>query len=116
MPDVPQSLVNGSLRDGQGDPITLTDPFTRQALASFADAGEALANEACLAAQRAQKIWMNDFSAAGRGAVMQDIARAIGQAIEPLARLEAIVAGKPVRDCRVEMAKVQEMFAYYAGL
>ena len=115
MSDVPQSLINGALRDGHGDAITLTDPFTRQALASFADAGEALADEACLAAQRAQKIWMNEFSAAGRGVVMQDIARAIGQSIEPLARLEAIVAGKPVRDCRVEMAKVQEMFAYYAG-
>ncbi len=113
--DLPQSLINGRLRDGQGDPITLTDPFTGTALTRFADAGEALAHDACLAAQSAQKIWMSEFSAAGRGCVMQDIARAIGHAIEPLARLEAIVAGKPVRDCRVEMARVQEMFAYYAG-
>ncbi|MEM8754997.1 MAG: aldehyde dehydrogenase family protein, partial [Pseudomonadota bacterium] len=32
-----------------------------------------------------------------------------------LARLEALSAGKPIRDCRVEVAKVAEMFAYYAG-
>jgi aldehyde dehydrogenase (NAD+) len=46
---------------------------------------------------------------------MQDIARAVTDHIEPLARLEALVAGKPIRDCRVEVAKVAEMFAYYGG-
>ncbi len=113
--DAPQSLINGTLRNGAGDTITLTDPFTGRALTKFADAGQALADEACEAARSAQKIWRHEFSAAARGAVMQEIARQIGQASEPLAKLESLVAGKPIIDCRVEVAKVQEMFAYYAG-
>jgi len=111
----PQSLIDGELRPGSGAPLTLTDPFTTIPLTEFADAGADLANEACIAAERAQKTWMGDFSAAARGAVLSDIARAIEQSSESLAKLEALVAGKPIRDCRVEMAKVQEMFAYYAG-
>lgn len=115
MSDLPQSLINGKLVHGHGEVTVLADPYTGQPLTSFADADEPLANQACLSAQSAQRVWMNDFSAAGRGAVMQNIAREIGQAIESLARLESIVAGKPIRDCRIEMSKVQEMFAYYAG-
>lgn len=111
----PQSLINGDLRQGTGETLTLIDPFTTNILTEFADAGAGLADEACRAAARAQKIWMTEFTPAARGAVMQDIARAIKQASESLAKLEALVAGKPIRDCRVEMAKVQEMFAYYAG-
>ena len=46
---------------------------------------------------------------------MQAIAGAVTDQAETLARLEALSAGKPIRDCRVEVAKVAEMFAYYAG-
>ena len=34
---------------------------------------------------------------------------------ESLAQLESLAAGKPLRDCRVEVAKVVEMFDYYGG-
>jgi acyl-CoA reductase-like NAD-dependent aldehyde dehydrogenase len=34
---------------------------------------------------------------------------------EALARVESLLAGKPIRDCRVEVGKVAEMFEYYAG-
>jgi len=46
---------------------------------------------------------------------MQNISRTVLAQVEPLAQIEATVAGKPIRDCRVEVAKVAEMFAYYAG-
>jgi acyl-CoA reductase-like NAD-dependent aldehyde dehydrogenase len=46
---------------------------------------------------------------------MHEISRAVLANLEPLAKIEAIVAGKPIRDCRIEAAKVAEMFAYYAG-
>jgi betaine-aldehyde dehydrogenase len=46
---------------------------------------------------------------------MQDIAMAVKAYVEPLAQMEALVAGKPIRDCRVEVAKVIEMLRYYAG-
>ena len=34
---------------------------------------------------------------------------------EELAALESLTAGKPIRDARAEVAKVAEMFEYYAG-
>jgi len=34
---------------------------------------------------------------------------------EALAQLEALSAGKPIRDCRGEVGKVAEMFEYYGG-
>ncbi len=46
---------------------------------------------------------------------MQAIAAEVEKHVEPLAQLEALVAGKPLRDCRVEVSKVVEMFRYYAG-
>jgi len=110
---VPQSLVNGELVDGSGADITLVDPYTEQPLFTYADADAALASEACAAAKAAQTGWANDHSAAARGQIMQGIARAVLAHAEPLARIEAIIAGKPIRDCRVEVAKVAEMFSYY---
>lgn len=113
--DQPQSLVNGALCDGTGAQISLIDPFTEHPLLSYADAGAELAQTACDAAQIAQKTWAKTLSGAARGQVMHDIARAVLAHAEPLAQIEAIIAGKPIRDCRVEVAKVAEMFAYYAG-
>lgn len=110
----PQSLINGELVDGKGDTITLVDPYTAQPLVAYPDAGAELATEACAAAQVAQKQWAA-LSGAARGLVMQDIARTVLTHAEPLATIEALVAGKPIRDCRVEVAKVAEMFAYYGG-
>jgi acyl-CoA reductase-like NAD-dependent aldehyde dehydrogenase len=111
----PQSLINGVLTEGTGADVQLVDPFTEEVLLTYPDAGETLANLACDAAQNAQVGWAMGISAAGRGQVMQDIVRAVLAKVEPLATIEAIIAGKPIRDCRIEVAKVAEMFAYYAG-
>ena len=111
----PRSLIGGSLRSGSGADIALEDPYARVILAQYADCDSDLANEACDYAARAQTIWCQEYTAASRGNVMHSIAGAVEQQIEPLARLEALVAGKPIRDCRVEVTKVVEMFRYYAG-
>lgn len=110
-----QSLVGGALRDGSGDPVVLEDPYAQVELTRYPDCGVVLAREACVAAHDAQQDWSKGFSAARRGEVMQDIARAVQSQAETLAKLEALVAGKPIRDCRIEVAKVTEMFRYYAG-
>ncbi|NND89963.1 MAG: aldehyde dehydrogenase [Granulosicoccus sp.] len=112
---VPQSLVGGELCDGHGAVITLEDPYTRVTLAQYADCEVELARRACEHAADAQRKWSQDFSAADRGNVMQLIATAVDHNVEALAQLEAVVAGKPLRDCRVEVSKVVEMFRYYAG-
>ena len=110
-----QSLIGGRLQDGQGDTIPLVDPYSEEVLTTYRDAGADLAMQACEAGARAQRDWAQGFTPAGRGLVMADIARAVLAHAELLARLEALVAGKPIRDTRVEVAKVAEMFTYYAG-
>lgn len=113
-PDRLGSLVDGRLMPGAGETVTVFDPVTGKKLWDYADAGSDIAAQAVAAAQEAQKGWAQR-SAAGRGRVMQAVARAILEAAEPLARLETLAAGKPIRDTRVEVAKVAEMFEYYAG-
>jgi len=111
----PQSLIDGLLCDGSGDEITLVDPFTESPLFTYKDAANALAHSACNAATIAQPKWAKALSATQRSVVMQRISIAVSEQIEPLATIESIVAGKPIKDCRVEVSKVAEMFAYYAG-
>ena len=112
---IPQSYIGGEFANGTGARVVLEDPFARVILAEYADCGAEIANRACSAAEAAQKGWMTDFTAADRGVVMQKIAALVDDRLETLAGLEAVVSGKPIRDCRVEVAKVAEMFRYYAG-
>lgn len=113
-PDRLGSLVAGKIQSGAGEDVTVFDPVTGKPLWAYADAGASVAAQAVGAASEAQKGWAQR-SAAGRGRVMQAVARAILEAAEPLAQLETLAAGKPIRDTRVEVAKVAEMFEYYAG-
>lgn len=112
--DAVGSHVGGALITGDGEPIGVNDPATGKPLFSYADAGAEVAAKAAQAAVRGQAEWAG-HTAAGRGRVMQTIARAVLAAAEPLAQLEALSAGKPIRDTRGEVAKVAEMFEYYAG-
>lgn len=112
---VPQSLIGGELIEGTGETIILEDPYTRLHLAEYADCGPMPAEQACTVAEEVQKRWFAKNTAATRGNIMQAIASKIDANAEDLAKLEALVAGKPIRDCRIEIAKVVEMFRYYAG-
>lgn len=115
LPEAPVSYIGGALMAGAGAEIELVDAFSGELLARYCDAGPELAAQACEAAQRAQTSWVQDLTAHQRGRALSAIADAIEERLEPLAVVEAISAGKPIRDCRVEVAKVAEMFAYYAG-
>ncbi|GLR83691.1 aldehyde dehydrogenase family protein [Bradyrhizobium iriomotense] len=108
------SHVAGRAVPGAGEIVKIDDPATGEPLYSYRDAGEAVVNEAAAAAVVAQAAWARQTGAA-RGRVMQAVARAIQGRAEELACLESLSAGKPIRDTRVEVAKVAEMFEYYAG-
>lgn len=110
-----ESIIDGGLVQGTGDIITLEDPYTLATLAEYPDCGAELAQTACIAAAKAQSIWTTGFTPAARGNVMQAVASALEARTESLAQMEALVGGKPIRDCRIEVAKVVEMFRYYAG-
>ncbi|MBN7119926.1 aldehyde dehydrogenase family protein [Ectopseudomonas oleovorans] len=106
--------IAGSARAGDGAAITLTDPVTGEALLDYNDAGAALVSQAVAGAQKGQAEWMK-LSASERGRRMLQALSGLQGREEDLAKLESLVAGKPIRDCRAEVAKVREMFEYYAG-
>lgn len=108
------SHAGGAMIAGTGVPVEIADPATGKPLLAYADAGAEVAERAAAAALAGQAEW-SKLTAAARGRVMQAIARAVLAAAEPLAQLESLGAGKPIRDTRVEVAKVAEMFEYYAG-
>lgn len=108
------SYIGGEYLIGEGSDIALIDPATEEEFLRYPDAGVSLAARAAQAAVAGQRVWAN-LTAAQRGRIMQDIGREIRACLEPLAQLESLSAGKPIRDCRGEVAKVAEMFEYYGG-
>lgn len=108
------SYIAGEIVPGTGAALTLTNPADGQTLLSFPDAGAPVVEQAMQAARGAQRAWMAQ-SAAARGRAMNEIARLVRANAEALAELEMLSAGKPIRDTRGEVAKVAEMFEYYAG-
>lgn len=108
------SYIGGELKIGAGAAIKLINPATAEEFVSYPDAGAELVAKAAEAAIAAQREWAS-LPHAQRGRVMFEIGRVLRAHLEPLARLESLSAGKPIRDCRGEVTKVAEMFEYYAG-
>lgn len=108
------SYVGGELVEGSGETIQLYDAATGKPSLGYKDGGAAIVDVAAAAADKAQKQWWA-LTHAARGRVMFEIARELRKDVESIARLEALGSGKPIRDCRGEVAKVAEMFEYYGG-
>ncbi|MDB6177122.1 aldehyde dehydrogenase family protein [Paracoccus sp. Z330] len=108
------SWVAGTPMAGDGELLDLTDPATGRAMAEFRDAGADVVNAAADAATAAQRVWAAK-TASERGRIMYEIARQLRIHAAPLARLEAVSAGRPIRDAAGEPARMAEMFEYYAG-
>jgi aldehyde dehydrogenase (NAD+) len=108
------SRIAGRIVPGEGETITITNPATGLPLFAYADAGATLARQATEAAREGFRQW-SAFTPAHRGRVMQEIGRHLRAHLQPLALLESLSAGKPIRDTQVEVAKVAEMFEYYGG-
>lgn len=108
------SYVNGEMIQGEGAEIKLLNPSTGEVFLQYKDAGEDIAKKAVSAASSGQKVW-SALSHAERGRIMQEAGRILRENIEPLAQLESISAGKPIRDCCGEALRVAEMFEYYGG-
>lgn len=108
------SWVGGEMLVGGGEDIHLVNPATGNSFMSYRDAGEKVVSTAADAAVCAQRLWWS-MTASTRGQLMWQCGAAIRGHAEKLAQLESVSAGKPVRDCRVEVAKVADMFEYYGG-
>ena len=109
-----ESLIGGESVAGVGETFILIDPATEEHIVSYREAGEGLAKQAHDAALKGGAAWRH-MTAYARGAVLFEISRLIRRDANDLAHAESHIAGKPIRDCRGEVAKVADMFAYYAG-
>ncbi|MFS4437435.1 aldehyde dehydrogenase family protein [Paracoccaceae bacterium GXU_MW_L88] len=108
------SLVGGAAMAGTGDAVQLFDPATGEKTAAYADAGEDVINAAHDAAAKAQAEWWAK-TASERGRIMFRIGQKIREQADALAELEALSAGRMIRDVSGEAIRVAEQFEYYAG-
>lgn len=108
------SLVAGEILPGTGGPVELVNPADGRPILTYADAGAPVVEAAMAAAREGQRAWWR-LTASARGRAMWEVARLVRAEAAALAELETLSAGKPIRDTTGEVAKVAEMFEYYAG-
>ncbi|MBI6764367.1 aldehyde dehydrogenase [Pseudomonas syringae] len=108
------SYVGGQFIEGHGAPVEVRNAHGDSLLLSFPDADESLVEVADKAARAAQQQWWA-LTAQARGRAMYQVGNLIRDELENLAQIESLTANKPIRDARVEVLKVAEMFEYYAG-
>lgn len=111
---VPGAWIAGSLVAGEEEEIALVDPATGDEILRYRDAGARLAAEAARAAEAGFRAWSR-LTAAARGRLLWGWGEAVAAHGEALAELEAAASGKPIRDCRREVAAVADMLRYWAG-
>lgn len=108
------SYVGGEFIEGHGTPIEVRNAHDDSLMLSYPDADPSLVDLASNAARAAQQQWWA-MTAQARGRAMYQVGAQIREHSEALAQIESFTANKPIRDAQVEVAKVAEMFEYYAG-
>jgi aldehyde dehydrogenase (NAD+) len=108
------SYVGGEFIEGHGEPVEVRNAHDDSLMLSFPDADASLVETIDAAAKTAQAQWAA-LTAQARGRLMYQVGALIRQEAATLAQIESITANKPIRDANVEVAKVAEMFEYYAG-
>ncbi|MBW8173344.1 aldehyde dehydrogenase family protein [Ornithinimicrobium sp. Arc0846-15] len=108
------SYIAGDIVEGTGAEVDLVDPATEQPLLAYRDGESGAVDQAVAAAEAAGSTWRG-LTASERGRVLWAIGSAVRSNIDGLARLEAQIVGKPIKDAVAETTKVAEMFEYYAG-
>lgn len=108
------SFVDGRIERGAGDALELTVAATGETFARFGDAGAEGAREVLASSLRGAAVWAST-DAFERAAILRRVSAAVETHAEELTLLESATVGKALRDARVEVAKVVEMFGYYAG-
>ncbi|MEK6278186.1 MAG: aldehyde dehydrogenase family protein [Actinomycetota bacterium] len=94
--------------------IEVVEPATEQVMAEVPRAGAEEADAAIARAKQAFPAW-RAVSPPHRAALLHDLADAIEERREELAKLEARNVGKPISDARGEMEMVVQTFRYYAA-
>ena len=112
--NVVASYVGGEFVEGHGAPVEVRNAHDDSLLLSYPDADDSLVERTDQVATTAQRQWWA-LTAQARGRAMYQVGGLIREELENLAQIESLTANKPIRDARVEVLKVAEMFEYYAG-
>jgi len=111
-----QLFVDGSWRPaGSGGSTSLTNPATEE---TFAEVASADVGDVNAAVESAHKAWISswrDLSPGKRTDILFNVARALRDNVERIARLETLHIGKPITDARDEAALGARVFEFYAG-
>jgi len=107
-----QLFVDGSWRPaGSGRSTSLTNPATEEAFAEVASADVGDVNAAVESAHKAWIAGWRDLSPGKRTDILFNVARALRDNVERIARLETLHIGKPIADARDEAALGARVFA-----
>lgn len=110
---VTRDLIGGEWVGGSADPIQVDDPFTLGVIAEIASVGEAEAQRAVDAADKAFPDWAAK-PAKERGAVLRRWFELIAEHKEDLARLITRENGKHIREARGEVDYGNQFMEFYA--
>nr|BFE98165.1 hypothetical protein GCM10020185_87010 [Pseudomonas brassicacearum subsp. brassicacearum] len=108
------SFVGGEFIDGHGSTVEVRNAHDDSVLLTFPDADETLIAQTDKVAKAAQAQWWA-LTAQTRGRAMYQVGTLIRENTDSLAQIESLTGNKPIRDAKVEVSKVAEMFEYYAG-
>lgn len=107
-------LVAGERQQAE-ETIKVTDPATNEELAKVPEAGQAGVDHALKTATDVEREW-RDFEIAERGRLLNDLAEAIRQNSDRLARLETLESGRPLTESTFHVEGSARYFEYFAGL
>jgi len=111
-----QLFVDGGWRAGSsGLSSSLVNPANEETFGAVASAD---ASDVNLAVESAHKTWISswrDLTPGKRSEILFNVARALRDNVERIARLETLQIGKPISDARDEAALGARVFEFYAG-
>ncbi|WP_049916783.1 aldehyde dehydrogenase family protein [Halogeometricum pallidum] len=109
-------LIDGTERAASsGETLTVHDPATGDSLTTVAAGTEADVNEAVDVAWDGFETWYG-YTPARRCEILNDVARAIRDEKDRLARIETLENGKPLSEAVGQVERCARHFEYYGGL
>ena len=95
----------------------VVSPASGRHVATAADAGARDVDQAvAVAAEAFERGGWRRRTAASRAATLYRVAELLLERQERLALMESLCSGKPIRDCRAEVAAAARYFRFYAGI
>ena len=109
-------LIGGEWRPATGGGVLpLENPSTGQAIGEIASAQADDIDAAVAAARAALDGPWGAMTAAERGRLLTSIGRAVADQVEPLARMEALDVGKPLKQARADALALARYLEFYGG-